>query len=123
MAGNPLCHFEIGCSDVERTQTFYGKVFDWSFEAFPGGMEYSLIKTGREPEGGLMKKPDQAPHPYLQTYFLVESIEATLERVREAGGKVVFERTEVPNVGAWALFTDPDGIPVGIFEGTAETPK
>jgi len=63
-----------------------------------------------------MKKPGEAPHFALSQYFLVDSIEETLGKVEGAGGKTGVPKMEIPNVGWWALFLDPDGIPVGIFE-------
>ena len=114
--GNPLCHFELLVSDVEKTKAFYGKVFDWEFKTDESMPNYTAISTGAEPGGGLMKKPDEAPCFALSEYFLVDSIEEALGRVEGAGGKIGVPKMEIPNVGWWALFFDPDGIPVGIFE-------
>ena len=35
---------------------------------------------------------------------------------QEHGGSVLVPRTEVPNVGHFAMFTDPDGVAVGIMQ-------
>ncbi|MBI4701545.1 MAG: VOC family protein [Deltaproteobacteria bacterium] len=115
MVGNPLCHFELMALDVEKAKKFYGAVFDWRFESMPG-MDYTAVKTGAAPEGGLMLKPKEAPVPSLGVYFLVENIEQTLEKVQKANGRVIKPRTPIPEMGAWAMFMDPDGICVGIFE-------
>ena len=114
--GNPLCHFELMVSDVKKSQEFYGKIFDWEFKTDEAMSDYTMISTGIEPGGGMMKKPDEAPCFALSQYFLVDSIEETLGKVRGAGGKVGVPKTEIPGVGWWALVIDPDGIPVGIFE-------
>ena len=114
--GNPLCHFELMVSDVKKSQEFYGKIFDWEFKTDEAMPEYTMISTGTEPGGGLMKKPAEAPHFALSQYFLVDSIEETLGKVEGAGGKIGVPKMEIPNVGWWALFFDPDGIPVSIFE-------
>jgi predicted enzyme related to lactoylglutathione lyase len=63
-----------------------------------------------------MKKPTEAPQFALSQYFLVDSIEETLGKVEGAGGKIGVPKIEIPNLGWWALFFDPDGIPVSIFE-------
>ncbi len=113
---NNLCYFELMVSDTDRAREFYTKVFDWKMtlsESFP---DYYHIDTGKEPQGGLMKKPDDAPHFNLSAHFLVDSIEDTLKKVEEAGGKPHMPKTEIPNIGWWALFMDPDGIPIMIFE-------
>jgi hypothetical protein len=113
---NPLCHFEFMTDNVERCKTFYGKVFDWTFDdqSMPG---YTLVHPGAEPNGGIFQRPPQAPGPSLNTYFLVDSIEDTLGKVTGNGGQVIVPKTEIPNVGWFAMFVDPDGTAVGIFKG------
>ena len=103
--------------DSGKAEEFYGKVFDWEFEAMPGPMEYTMIKTDKDPGGGLMKKPDQAQMPVLMVYFRVEDIDATLGKVADAGGKTIVPKTEIgQDIGSFAVFADPDGIAVGIYQ-------
>ena len=114
--GNPLCHFELMVSDVKKSQEFYGKIFDWEFKTDENMPDYTMISTGKEPGGGLMKKPAQAPQFALAQYFEVDSIEETLAKVEAAGGKPGIPKMEIPEIGWWAMFFDPDGIPVMIFQ-------
>ena len=121
--GNPLCHFEFMVSDVDKSKEFYGKVFDWEFQT-DDAMGYTMINTGTEPGGGMMKKPDQAPMFALSQYFQVDDIDVTLRRIEEAGGKPVMPRTVGPEFGAahilvFTKFVDPAGNVVGLVE----TPK
>ncbi|MHC5037260.1 MAG: VOC family protein [Planctomycetota bacterium] len=113
--GNAMCHWELMVTDIEKAKAFYGQVFDWQLDesSMPG---YTLIQTGKEPGGGIMLKPAEAPVPALHVYFLVEDIEATLSKVSQAGGQVIVPKTEIPNIGHFAMFMDPDNIPVGIFQ-------
>ena len=113
---NHICHFEFMPMDVEKAKEFYGKVFDWQFEEMPGPMPYTMIRTGQAPEGGMTAKPPEAPHPSLNVYFIVDDIEDTLAKATGAGGQVVVPKTEIPDMGAWAFFCDPDGIVVGVYE-------
>ncbi len=113
---NPLCHFELMVNDGEKAKAFYGKIFDWEFSEGPTMPGYISVDTGTEPGGGIMKKPDQAPHCALSVYFCVDSVDETLGKVEAAGGKIGMPRTEIPGIGWWALLFDPDGIPVGLFE-------
>jgi uncharacterized protein len=113
--GNPLVHFEFMVSDVEKSKAFYGKVFDWEFKT-DQSMDYVMINTGKEPGGGMMKKPDEAPQFALTQYFLVDDIEETLKKVEAAGGKMAVPKMEIPGIGWWAMFFDPDSIPVMIYQ-------
>jgi len=112
--GNPICHWELMVNDVAKARAFYGRVFDWSFDT--ASPEYTMINTGAPPGGGLMAKPPAAPTTALNTYFAVADIDATLRKVVEAGGTVAVPRTEIPGVGWFAMFVDPDQIPVGILQ-------
>ncbi|HUU83669.1 MAG TPA: VOC family protein [Phycisphaerae bacterium] len=113
--GSPLCHFEFMSNDPDKCRSFYGNVFGWEYDdkSMPG---YTLIKTDREPGGGLMKCPEEAPGPVLSVYFDVPDIDAALAKVTEGGGTVVVPKTPIPDVGSYAMFTDPEGICVGLFE-------
>ena len=62
-------------------------------------------------------KPNPGPVPGNRClYIQVASLEDALERIERAGGKTVMRRTAVPNVGAFALFEDPEGRVNGVFE-------
>lgn len=112
---NNLCHFEFMVSDVEKAKRFYTTIFDWKLdENTMSG--YTMIDAGVAPGGGIVKKPDDAPTYAMSIYFCVDSIDETLKKIEAAGGTVEVPKTEIP-VGFWALFLDPDGIPVGLFEG------
>ncbi|MFH1688751.1 MAG: VOC family protein [Candidatus Eisenbacteria bacterium] len=113
--GNPLVHFEFMVSDVAKSREFYGKLFDWKFK-HDASMDYTMIDTGKEPGGGMMKKPDEAPMFALTQYFQVDDIDATLGKVVAAGGQLAMPKMQIPKIGWWAMFFDPDQIPVMIFQ-------
>ena len=111
---NPILHWEFMVNDSEKTREFYRKVFGWRFDTTDPN--YTMIETGQTPGGGMMKRPPNAGRPSLNVYFGVDEIEPVLRNVVEAGGKVIVPKTEIPNVGWFAFFQDPDEIPVGILQ-------
>lgn len=112
---NPLFHWELMVGDVPKAIDFYTKVFDWEVDqdSFPN---YPLIKTGDTPGGAFMAKPASAPVCALNTYFHVQDIESTLTRAMVLGATLVTPKTAIPGVGFWAMFADPDGIPIGLLQ-------
>ena len=112
---NQLCHFELMSSDPAKAMAFYGAVFGWQFDdaSMPG---YTLIDTGAEPTGAVFPKPPDAPAACLNAYFKVEDIDAVLKTVTEQGGKTLIPNTTIPNVGQFAMFADPEDIPIGIMQ-------
>jgi predicted enzyme related to lactoylglutathione lyase len=63
-----------------------------------------------------MQRPQEVPGPCLNVYFDVPDIDTTMAKVTEHGGNVLVPKTEIPNVGHFAFFMDPEGIPVGLFQ-------
>lgn len=112
---NPMVHWELMVSDVGKAKAFYGRVFEWRFDdaRYPG---YTIIDTGKEPGGGMVQRPAESPQCALNTYFAVASVDKTLSVVVELGGKVLVPKTPIPGVGSFAMFADPDGIPVAVLE-------
>lgn len=119
-----LVHFEIPADDVARAKDFYGPIFGWELNDVPG-MDYTLIHTvpidenqmPTEPgaiNGGLMKRADDTPSPIVT--IDVASIDEALKKIEAAGGSVVRPRQEVPGMGAYAYFKDPEGNTLGLWE-------
>lgn len=102
-------------SDVDQAKDFYAKVFDWEVddEDFP---TYPLIKTGETPGGAFMAKPSQVTGCALNVYFHTHDIESTLTRAVVLGATTVAPKTPIPGIGFWAMFADPDGIPIGLLQ-------
>lgn len=124
-----VVHFEIPADDLDRARSFYGSVFGWQMETMPmSGGEYTAIYTvpvdpqtqlPTEPgaiNGGLVQREERTPAPVVT--IDVPAIDAALAQVEASGGSVVTPRTEIPGMGAYAYFTDPEGNVVGLWETT-----
>ena len=102
---------ELHTSDWEKGWLFYERIFGWKKDAAldmgPMGT-YQLFKTDASSIGGMMTD-GQSPHPYWLYYFVVDDIDAGLERVKAKGGTVWHAPQEVPG-GAWIINAqDPQG--------------
>jgi predicted enzyme related to lactoylglutathione lyase len=70
--------FEIPADNVERARTFYGKLFGWKIDEFPGPTQkpYWLIDTGSDDasrNGGMMER--QYPDHGITNYVAVQSVD------------------------------------------------
>ena len=113
--GEPVVHWEIGGKDLEKLKGFYGKLFDWQIDstAFP---DYAMVNTGQEGIcGGIMQVTDETP-PYVTFYVQVDDLQAYLDKAEGLGGKTVVPPTAIPTIGAFAMFTDPEGHGIGLFK-------
>lgn len=114
-----IVHVEIHSSDPTRTKEFYGNVFGWTFQDVPE-LEYSLWKAPAEPAGGLQRQG--AKGPMVLDYIYSRDIDATLKRVATAGGRVVEPKKEIPGQGWWALFEEPGGTVMALYQALPRTP-
>ena len=116
MADKPgsYVHIEIASTDPERTRKFLEEVFEWDFTFVPE-MEYSTYVAPSGPGGGLMK-PVEGQAPGVLNYLLSHDIGADVRKIEEAGGRILQPKMEIPDVGWWALFQEPTGITLALFE-------
>jgi len=118
---NPVVHFELWSENPEGLSSFYRKVFDWEINHVPE-MDYRLVMPGGEGGiGGGIMKPEQGDWPAkLGFYIGVDDLAEYNEKIVAAGGKILVEKMEVPGIGAFSLFEDPDGRVLGLWKQRAE---
>lgn len=119
---NPFIHVELATENTSRAKEFYGQLFSWKLEDMPmaGGEPYTTVKVGEGTGGGIMKKPiPEAPNMWLP-YVLVDSVEGTVKKARQLGAKVIVDKTPIPEMGAFAVLSDPSGAAIGVFENAAK---
>ena len=109
---------EFHSNDPVRTKRFYGEVFGYKFEEFPE-MNYTTYKAPGGPAGGIMKVMDNRP-PQVLNYLKASDIEQTLRKVSAAGGAVLQPKMEIPGQGWWALFQEPGGTMMALYQGMAQ---
>lgn len=116
--GKPVVHWELMSKDPAKVADFYQKIFDWKIEHDPD-MNYRIVQTNAEGgiNGGIMKPDRPEPWPGNMTlYIAVDDLAAYRKRIVEAGGEIKVEEQEVPGMGAFTLFTDPEGRMMGLWK-------
>lgn len=119
--GNPVVHWELWSADPAKLSKFYEAAFDWRIQVYPE-LNYHMADTegpadNKGINGGLFK-PEGGPKDWpgnTALYIQVPDLAAALERVVAAGGKVILDRKEVPGMGAFSLFADPEGRVLGLW--------
>ena len=100
-----VIHFEIYTDDPEAVQPFYRDVFGWTFRKFDGPMEYWLVRTGddRDPgiDGGLTRPRPGQSRGTLNT-IAVESLDQSIRKVKQSGGKVCVRRWRFQRSDGWS---------------------
>lgn len=113
-----VIHFEIPAAEPERAAVFYGKVFGWKFDKWPGPMEYWMVVTGKDGEpginGGMMKKPGGITS--TTNTIGVDSVDEAVDAVAKAGGKTILPKTPIPTIGYFAYCEDTEGNVFGVMQ-------
>lgn len=117
--GAPVVHFEIGCRNSEKNAKFYRELFGWKTEAYGPAQ---MVDTGAGSTGinGHINSLGHEPHNYVTIYAQVDDLEATLKRIDELGGTRIVPPTEVPGMGHFAWFADPEGNAIGLWKNAAQ---
>ena len=117
---NRVIHFEILADEPAKLTEFYQNVLGWKVATSNGPQGYWLATTGPAEQhginGGFMGK--HFDQPVINT-IEVESLEATLARVRQHGGRLVHGPNDIPGVGRHTYCQDPAGILFGLLQPAA----
>lgn len=113
-----ICYVEIPAPDVARAKQFYAALFGWRMEDSDlGDAPYTMFQAGSM-MGGLDSSQQPSDKGVL-LYLKVEDIPSTLQAIREAGGEVVTNKSQVIDgsdaYGFAATFTDPNGNLLGLW--------
>ncbi|MET4100070.1 putative enzyme related to lactoylglutathione lyase [Agrococcus sp. UYP10] len=116
MAHGDITHLEIPVTDMAQATRFYGSVFGWQITESEGYEGYPMWQAPNGVSGGaLTAREDGFTQP--RSVIEVDSIDEALAKVEELGGTVTLPKGEVSPTSWWAVFTDPDGNSIGLFEG------
>jgi hypothetical protein len=108
-------------TDAEAAMKFYSEVFGWQpSEAMDMGEmgKYQMFNRPIGMIGGMMNKPPQLASvpPNWAIYFLVDDLDAAVQRIIENGGKILNGPMEVPGGDRIVNAMDPQGAAFSLHE-------
>src|SRR6266567_7006783 len=120
------CWIELKALDPVRAAGFYSLLFGWRIDE-PEDQEErrtALMHEATEWRVAYLRgKPVAAVTPkYLPgrpgwlTYVSVENADATAASVKQVGGQVISEPSDIADAGRAAVFTDPAGAVFGVWQ-------
>lgn len=122
---NPVLHFEIPVTDMERAVSFYQSVFGIKLRRDEvDGYEMAFFPRDDRAPGasGALAKGD-VYKPSLEgtiIYFDVNSIDTVLERASASGSRVLYEKTDLGAAGYVAEFEDSEGNRIALTQSPDE---
>lgn len=122
-----VVHFEMPYENRDRMARFYQSAFDWQTQMLGEDMgNYVLAVTTETGDagptkpgainGGFYEKKPDWPMQYPSVVIAVDDVKRSSEKILAAGGKVLGEPMDIPGVGRYVSFVDPEGNRVGLLE-------
>ena len=104
--------------DPAAAAEFYAGVFGWRFEnrMASESPSYLVATLGGRLVAAVGTTASSAPPPAWNTYIGVDDADATAEKVRDAGGSVLTEPTDIGDAGRAATCADPSGARFRIWQ-------
>ncbi len=104
--------------DVAKATKFYSELLGWQAEIWkPGEFDYPMITVDERTHGGFGPAQGGAPAHWLG-HVLVEDVDETAARAEAAGGTLLAEPMDIPEIGRMVVIQDPQGAVVSAFSPT-----
>jgi predicted enzyme related to lactoylglutathione lyase len=111
---------ELYTYDTGAASEFYAGLFGWSVGLGPSadGEEYSVFQMDGTPAAGMMaiKKEWGEMPPNWSIYFVVASLDDTIEKAKGMGARQVMPPTDAEGVGRFVYLQDPQGTYVAFIQ-------
>lgn len=121
LAASAVTWFEIPSKDLNRATRFYEEVLGVKLkpDAMGPSLKFSIFPADKgQPTGCVIQGDGYRPSPDSTTVYLNlrDDLAKPLAKVEKAGGKVLQDKTALPeNMGFYAQFLDSEGNRVGFF--------
>lgn len=119
--------FDVMTTDLEGAKRFYGELLGWGTSVWEGPEPYTMWTRGETPLGGVVKLPGEAvaggSGPHWLAYVTVPDADAAAARARELGAKILVAPEDIPGVGRFTVFQDPQGASLSAIALDQEPPE
>jgi predicted enzyme related to lactoylglutathione lyase len=113
--------YELMTSDTKASGKFYSDVVGWTTHSMdsPDGQTYTTFNVG---EVGIAGMLNVGGHTSWVGYISVDDVDAHIEKIVEAGGKLWRPATDVPGMLRFAVLSDPQGAAIVVFTSNPAMP-
>jgi predicted enzyme related to lactoylglutathione lyase len=107
---------DLSTPDAEGAKAFYGGLFGWAFrdDEIPGGGVYTMCFREGDAVAAIVQQEERPAH--WNNYVSVESADETAAKAGQLGATLLEEPFDVMEFGRMAVFTDPDGAMLCLWE-------
>jgi uncharacterized protein len=112
--------FEIPVQDLDRAAQFYERALATRLTRMVFGGTPMAVFGANDPgvSGALLYDPQRKPSTDGALVYLgTLDLEGALVRAQEAGGQVLVDKTDLGDMGLFAILRDSEGNVVGLHQG------
>ena len=115
-AGTPSW-VDHAAKDLAASNSFYSDLFGWTAEDQGEEMgHYTILrKSGMTVAGNMTVMTEGQPSAWV-SYVSVDDADATTDLAKKAGAAVFVEPMDVSDIGRMAIFADPTGAAIGVWQ-------
>jgi uncharacterized protein len=117
-----LCWTELATRNANAAKQFYTSLFGWHEKtSTTAGMMYTEFSVDGTPGAGMMEMDEKMAGvpPHWMPYFQAADVDVTANQAVELGAKHIVPPTDIPNVGRFAVISDPQGAVFALFKPRA----
>lgn len=108
---------DIWSEDMAGTRQFFLDLLDHDIpEGDPNYGGYTIAMSQGRYAFGIGPSMPGAAHDTTAMYFATDDVDASAERVRDLGGQVVIDPTDVADTGRMAIAVDPAGVTFALWQ-------
>jgi hypothetical protein len=108
---------DLASPDLAASAAFYSPLFGWdAVDQGPEAGHYHQMEKGGVPVAGAGPIMMEGQPPAWTTYVSVTDADASIAKVKAAGGMVFVEPMDVLDVGRMAVFADPSGAAAAVWQ-------
>jgi predicted enzyme related to lactoylglutathione lyase len=109
---------DLSSTDPAASRDYYSKLFGWTAvpEADPEAGGYAVAKLGGKDVAGIGGTQDPSAPSAWMVYIGTKDADAVAKKIEAAGGKVIAPPFDVMKIGRMAVFQDPTGAFISVWE-------
>ena len=122
MPHGKVCYLELPAKDVTVSSHFYAEVFGWHVRTRGDGSTAFDDSTGQVSGTWLTNRQAASADPLatgIMIHIMVDNAQATVAKITEHGGEIVLGIGEYAPTETVAIFRDPAGNLLGIYQERA----
>jgi uncharacterized protein len=120
--------YDLQSTDIPGAISFYNDIIGWKTKQLEGegSHDYTMWLNRDAGLGGIVSLPEKmreagAP-PQWMAYVATNNIDESVAKVKELGGTIYVPPKEIPNVGKFSVFADPQGAMLALLSPMDDAP-